>query len=166
MKEVIALISCSAKKKQSEKDVKAKELYQGELFKKTRRLMELRGQRWFILSALYGLLDPETLIPPYSLALGDLTTIARKEWAKTAADELASLLSLGEFVSVKTIEIYAGETYYEFLREELINKGYNVVLPLYALGGIGGQLHKLKIEIERLAPPVPPKKTKTQGNLY
>jgi hypothetical protein len=75
--EVIALVSC-VKSKQT-KRAQAKDLYTSPLFRRARRYAEQAADRWFILSAKHGLLDPLKVIAPYEQTLAPMAD--RKQWA-------------------------------------------------------------------------------------
>ena len=66
-KRVLVIAACSQTKKGSTSDVKAKakDMYQGRLFKLTRKLSEQQGWKYVIISAKYGLLFPEEEIEGY-----------------------------------------------------------------------------------------------------
>ena len=63
MSQDVIIIGCS--KKKLSRSAKAKELYQGTLFKRGVALAEQDGRPWYILSGKYGLLDPDEIIDPY-----------------------------------------------------------------------------------------------------
>jgi hypothetical protein len=71
----IALIGCS--KQKLDYSAPAKELYQGSLFKAARKYVEAKGYEWAILSAKYGLVDPNRIIEPYNQRLPILTPKSR-----------------------------------------------------------------------------------------
>lgn len=103
----VALISCSAAK--LDRAAPAKELYQGQLFKLSRRYCELlstfRGRRyvfsgWGILSAKHGLVLPEQALDPYDLCLGDLGRPERKAWGESTAQQIANQWGSGTIYRV------------------------------------------------------------------
>jgi hypothetical protein len=57
------LVSCVSKKGAAA--ASAKNLYVSEWFLRVRRYVEATGCPWFILSAKYGLIDPNQIIAPY-----------------------------------------------------------------------------------------------------
>ncbi len=136
----IALISCSAKKAETPTDqpgIAAKELYQGELFKKARRLVEARGLPWFILSAKHGLIGPDYVLRQYNYKL---TRLAEAEaWAEEVAE---AFFKEHHPSTVDKIEIYAGEFYFAPLGARLESMGYKVILPLLGLS-IGHAMRRL-----------------------
>ena len=67
----------------------ARDLYLSPRFKTFRRLAEQRG-RWFILSAKYGLVDPDTVIEPYDKTLTKMPAAERRAWGHRVRDQLAA----------------------------------------------------------------------------
>jgi hypothetical protein len=60
----------------------AKDLYRSPLWAGRRAYAEASGHPWPILSAIRGLVDPDTRLDPYELALTDLSADARREWGQ------------------------------------------------------------------------------------
>ncbi len=79
--ETIALVSCVKKKRAAR--CPAQDLYDSDLFRKMRCYAKQHSDRWFILSAKYGLLSPETEIEPYEQTLNNMRIRDRREWADT-----------------------------------------------------------------------------------
>ena len=78
---VIALVSC-VKSKRSHR-CKAGEMYTSSLFQKMMAYAEtLNTKRVFILSAKYGLLDPDDMIDPYEQTLKTMKSAERRLWAR------------------------------------------------------------------------------------
>ncbi len=63
----IGLLSCV--KTKLKVPAKAKDLYISSLFKQSRRWAECICDEWFVLSAQYGLVDPELSAKPYELTM-------------------------------------------------------------------------------------------------
>lgn len=101
-------------------------MYQGALFKKAYEYCSTKKWEIWILSAKYGLLSPEELIPPYELTLNTLNKQKRKVWADLVQSQIKNKNLDGEFV------YFAGEKYVEFLNGD--NR------PLNGLS-LGMQLH-------------------------
>lgn len=74
----VYLIACSAKKLPHA--APAAELYQGQAFKLARALADRDADRWAILSAKHGLVEPDTIIEPYDYALRDASIEKRRAW--------------------------------------------------------------------------------------
>jgi hypothetical protein len=120
------LVSCVGKKAPG--SCRAKDLYQSEWFRKARRWAEQNGSRWYILSALHGLLYPENSIPPYEKTLNEMPVEERKQWGKLVSNQLRN-------IPPGRIVILAGEKYREYLKTDR----HIVDVPLKGLG-IGQQL--------------------------
>jgi hypothetical protein len=84
----VALIACS--KMKVEEQVAAKDLYSLPLFKMSRGYAERNADRWFILSAEHGLLDPETTTSPYDTTLNRMAAASRREWVKGVIDQMTA----------------------------------------------------------------------------
>ena len=92
----IILVACCGPK--LPEPAPAADLYVSSLFKKARTYAERRG-RWFILSALHGLLNPTKEIAPYDVTLKKLPAQKRREWGQMVRTQMESAgligLSLG-----------------------------------------------------------------------
>lgn len=104
----IGLISCVSKKRLSAAE--AKDLYDSALFDKSRKFVEQRCDSWFILSAKYGLVEPEDVIEPYEETLNTKSRRERDEWADRVWAILHQRLKPDDHVT-----ILAGERYRESL---------------------------------------------------
>jgi hypothetical protein len=89
----IILVACCGPK--LAEPAPAADLYVSALFKKARTYAERRG-RWFILSALHGLVDPATVIAPYNVTLKKMPAQERREWGQKVRTQLdkAGLIGL------------------------------------------------------------------------
>lgn len=134
----VALIGCSASKLPGKH--KARDLYTGDLFKKSVAYAEATCDRWLILSAFYGLLDPDRVVESYDLALGDLSFQGRCEWGAKAKAKL-----LAQFGTGDAIVLLAGRVYRDSLDLQLEEVFSRIDVPLEGLG-IGEQ----KAELIRL----------------
>lgn len=78
----VGLVACSAQK--LARAAPARELYQGDVFKKSVRWMEHhdRVAEWAILSALHGLVLPDQVLEPYECSLSSGDNRSRVEWAE------------------------------------------------------------------------------------
>lgn len=83
---VIALVSC-VKKKRTQR-CEAADLYTSTLFEKSRRYAERHADRWFILSAKYGLLAPDDHVDPYELTLKSMSASERRIWAQEVYSQM------------------------------------------------------------------------------
>ena len=115
----------------------AGDLYTSSLFVGRRRFVLGSCDRWFILSTLHGLLDPEQTIEPYDRSLLDVGSGERRAWAK---EVLAAIdATLGDVAGV-VFELHAGAAYRDFgLVDGLRARGAEVVNPTAGLSQ-GGQL--------------------------
>lgn len=119
----IVLVSCV--KSKLPYPAPARSLYTSTWFRKTRYIVEASGARWFVLSALYGLVSPEVEIAPYDHTLNTLSVAARREWANKV---LAKLLP--EIRNERCIVMLAGHRYREFLIEPLERRGIKIEMPM------------------------------------
>ena len=131
----IVLIGC-VKTKRAVRSA-ARDLYNSPLWQCRRAYAESLGVPWYILSALYGLLEPDRRIDPYELALTDLRAKDRQTWS---ARVLADLKHRVPLMRDKLIEIHAGATYIAHgLEDGLRDEGAAVHRPLARIAGIGRQ---------------------------
>ncbi len=72
----LCLVSCVATK--LTQVALAKDLYISDWFIKARRVVEMEGWRWFVLSAKHGLLDPEEPVAPYEKTLNTMSAEERR----------------------------------------------------------------------------------------
>ena len=122
--QTIVLVACAKKKRKAE--AAAEDLYTSALFRKARQYAERRAARWFILSALHGLVEPKVVLKPYNVTLRSYRKKEREEWAQ--AKVLPALLSQAPEGS--RIVILAGRIYFEHLEPELVRRGYRVEIPM------------------------------------
>jgi hypothetical protein len=142
----IGLVGCVKKKRQV--TLPARDLYISTLFRGRRKYVERSCDRWFILSAKHGLLDPGVNVAPYDLRIDDLTVAERREWSQRVLVDLKN--SFGELRGY-TFEVHAGQKYLASgLMAGLRARGAQVENPVSGLA-FGKQLR-----FYRLAhPPVP-----------
>lgn len=131
----ICLVACASKKLAF--PAQARSLYDSALFKKSRALAEGRFDRWFILSAKHGLVEPDTVLEPYNLTLNELGVAERRAWANRVWGALLRYVRPGD-----TITFLAGSKYREFLEPLLQAEGAKTRVPLEGLR-IGEQLQRL-----------------------
>jgi len=117
----IYLVACVKTKQQS--SAPAKDLYTSSWFKLARQYVESTGCRWYILSAEYGLLEPDTRIAPYERTLGGAAD--RRTWAEKVKTQLAPLPLEGAKVVV-----LAGRKYRDALLPYLASRGASVEIPM------------------------------------
>ena len=131
----VGLVSCVSKKHPSA--AQAKDLYRSALFAKSRDFVEQRCESWFILSAKYGLVEPNEVLEPYEETLNTKSCGEHDEWAERVWASLHQRLQPGDHVT-----ILAGERYRERLIPRLAAHGCHVDVPMQGLG-IGRQLQWL-----------------------
>jgi hypothetical protein len=93
--------------------------------------------KWYILSAKYGVLQPSDQCESYDNTLNNMNKTERSKWSRMVLDALATKISSGD-----TITIIAGKKYYEYLEPALKEKGIEVNIPLRCMG-FGKQLQWL-----------------------
>jgi hypothetical protein len=126
------LVSCVGKKRSCA--AKASDLYISDWFVKACRFVERTKQPWFILSAEYGLVHPDSIIEPYERTLNQMGIAARRAWANRVIGQMRALLPASD-----EIVVFAGARYREFLMEYLLTRAKQVTAPLEGLA-IGQQL--------------------------
>lgn len=122
----VALVSCVKSKRASA--APARDLYTSALFEGLRRYAERNADRWFILSALYGLVDPDEIIEPYEKTLNKMPKNERADWAQQVQGRLAQVLPPNAEVIM-----LAGQRYREGLIPFLEANGFKVTIPLEGL---------------------------------
>ena len=102
----IGLVGCVKDKAQVARP--ARDLYVSPLFRGRRAYVERTCDRWFILSALHGLVDPSQLLEPYDKTLAETPSTLRREWSRRV---LAALEHASGELGSHTFEIHAGAAY-------------------------------------------------------
>lgn len=109
----------------------ARDLYTSPLFRGRRYRAEFTGKPWYILSAKYGLIEPDKEIECYDDELKKLSTAERRIWSEKV---LVSLQKKYPQLSKLKVEIYAGAEYRNFgLIDGLTKRKANVSVPLARL---------------------------------
>jgi hypothetical protein len=110
----------------------AAELYTSPLFRGARAAVESSCDRWYILSALHGLVSPDGVLEPYEKTLTTASVTERREWTDRVLVQLVQ--TVGPDLQGKTFEIHAGRAYEGFgLSHGLRSAGAVVNLPLEGL---------------------------------
>jgi hypothetical protein len=140
----VGLVGCASQKLQ--RPAPARELYVSQLFKKASAYAEATCDRWYVLSALHGLVRPDTVIEPYDVRLGTNRPSSPPihQWAGMVRDQLAAELEGLENIALVAL---AGEQY----RTALRNVPWRVEVPMQGLG-IGQQLGWLTGQLNALEP--------------
>lgn len=115
--ETLVLVGCGDAK--ADEPRKAKDLYTSNYFGLKRQYAEEYGDEWAILSAKYGLLDPEAEIEPYDVSADDVDV---GEWGVAVAEYLPD-------VNDTTVILLAGPDYSEEVEGTLFMYGADVETP-------------------------------------
>jgi hypothetical protein len=100
------------------------------LFVRARSYAERLDVPWFVLSAEYGLVQPDEWIGPYDRYLPDTPLAYRQAWGAWALARLELLL--GDLRG-RMVEVHASEAYVAPLRAALEARTARVVEPLAGL---------------------------------
>jgi hypothetical protein len=131
----IGLVGCV--KSKLDRPARARDLYTSPLFLGRRRYVERTCDRWFVLSAKHGLVDPDTVLEPYDQTLKHAGRADRRVWSEGVVAALKR--ELGP-LSATTFEIHAGNEYRAFGLEQGIRElGGLVNVPTAGLS-LGQQL--------------------------
>lgn len=107
---------------------KAKDLFTSPLFIGRRRRAEGTGVPWFILSAKYGLLAPDSEVESYDVSLNAAGRAERRRWSESVLEKLTHAVGS---LDGKVVEVHAGAAYRDFgVVEGLEARGATVVVPL------------------------------------
>lgn len=110
----IAIISCVKTKQFGE--MKAKDLYCSPFFKYAYKYTSQNFDKVYILSTLYGLLEPDDVIKDYELTLNKMSAQQKRDWATRTAKELQAKVS-----PTDTIHYFCGLNYRSNLIKVLPN---------------------------------------------
>ena len=133
----VSLILLGCVKSKLNATMAAKDLYDSPLWRCRRAYAERFRVPWYILSAKYGLLAPDTRIAPYDLALSDLPAAERRAWSEQVLENLKARVPT---LNGNMIEIHAGKAYVEYgVEDGLREAGAIVHRPLAHIVGIGRQ---------------------------
>lgn len=130
MTERIGLVGCV--KTKLDHAAPARELYSSPLFRGRRAYVERSCERWFILSAKHGLVEPHAVVEPYDVTLDSATPAERRAWS---ANVLVAIQERVGALDEVTFEAHAGSNYLDSgLVEGLRASGAHVVRPAEGLG--------------------------------
>ena len=140
----IVLVACVSQKLTH--PAPAEFMYQSSWFLKARDFAYRYGDRWYILSAKYGLLPPDRIIEPYDKTLArGMSKVERLGWASNVLEQLAGCTSIHD-----ELVFLAGQKYRDHLVSRLERRGYTVKVPMKGLR-IGEQLAWLKRQVDNNA---------------
>tara|TARA_R100000152_G_C6779379_1_gene210950 strand:+ start:867 stop:1280 length:414 start_codon:yes stop_codon:yes gene_type:complete len=117
---MIGIIGCGSKKQI--KKCRAEDMYLGSFFKMSTSIVKKTTERYFILSAKYGVLNPSDIIEPYELKITDLKTEQYRRWIFQNSKRLQQLINKNE-----TIYSLASDRYNNALYQ------FNVYAPMTGL---------------------------------
>jgi hypothetical protein len=106
--------------------VRVADLFRSAGFVRARDHAVRAGAPWFVLSAKHGLLEPDDVVAPYGLDLGDSSTVYRSAWGEWVAAQLGERVHL----SGATVEVHGGVDFAQPLRQPLARRGAALELPL------------------------------------
>jgi len=133
----VGVVACSARKANGIGT--ARDLYRGDLFRKSRRYCERHCDEWIILSARWGVVEPDEWLEPYDQRLPG-SKRERAGWTAQVAAELQARYS-----SDVTFVLLCGRQYAEAVEAT----GYRIERPLAGCRGIGEMLRWLKLKGQR-----------------
>ena len=110
---VIALVGCG--KSKLTVPAPAKDMYTGSLFRAARGWAERKADQWAILSAQYGLIEPDREIKPYSYRLAKKDA---QQWGVCIVNNLRYRFGKGPFHLV----LLAGVDYADPVAEEITKR--------------------------------------------
>lgn len=124
----VILVGCVKSKRATA--AAAKDLYTSTLFAKARAYAERSTVPWYVLSAKYGLVQPDEWIEPYEMYLPQTTHSYRSAWGAHVTEQLETREGP---LPQKVVEIHAGAAYADALLPRLTSLGAVVTQPLEGL---------------------------------
>jgi hypothetical protein len=104
----------------------ARELFASSGFARARAHAVRSGHPWFVLSAKHGLLDPDDVVGPFAVLIGDQPAGYRSAWAEWVVVQLADRVRL----TGVTVEVHGGVDFAQALKGPLARRGARVEIPL------------------------------------
>lgn len=104
----LTLVNCCREK--LSRIAPARDMYRSVLFQKSKTWADKQGNDWFVISARYGLINPDSILAPYDRTMRSLTPIERAEWASDVELGLRALLPFWD-VDRMEITLLAGADY-------------------------------------------------------
>lgn len=132
----IAVVSCTGPTRRQ--SARARDLFVSPLFQELCTFADRETDRWYLLDAEHGLLDPETVIAPTTKAIGRKESAARREWALRVIQQLVPVLD-----GVERVLVLANARSREYLLDFLAQDGRQVEVPMDGLS-LGEQLQWLR----------------------
>ena len=134
--DTVFLVSCVKTKRNAA--CAAKDLYASDWFESARAYVEGQSAPWLILSAEYGLVNPDQVIEPYEKTLKTMPIDERRRWAERVVRSCDAAV-----LSACRVVFLAGASYREFLVPLLADRGLSTEAPLSSMRQ-GEQLSWLK----------------------
>jgi len=106
LKDRVGLVGCV--RQQAARRAAAQDLFVAPLFRARRAYVERTCGRWYVLSALHGLVAPDESLAPYDLKLKSLSQAQRRAWSERVLTQLEA--ELGDLDGL-TFQIHAGPSY-------------------------------------------------------
>lgn len=131
----LIVIGCG-KQKLAAPYAKAIDLYTGPLFKAHRRLAESKGGPHYILSGLYGLVEPTMTIANYEATMVGAGKQKREEWSNMVLHQFRAMVKPTRLV------VLCGKLYLGTWRAALVEDGWSIITPLAGLK-VGERLSKV-----------------------
>lgn len=150
---IVTLISCASSK--LEHRAPARDLYDSDLFRKSRAWAEWMSPAWFVVSAKHRLLHPDEVVEPYDCSWADLKKQGfnpqqfqayKENWAVLVGMKLLEFLGItlsgpGAYpynTEPYFLNLLMGKDYYEPLSRWLVSMGFAFWIPTAGMG-IGQQ---------------------------
>ncbi len=115
----------------------ARELFASGGFARARDCAVRSGNPWFVLSAKHGLLDPDDVVGPFAVLIGDQPAGYRAAWAEWVVVQLADRVRL----SGVTVEVHGGVDFAQALKGPLERRGARTEIPLPGGWDAGAAAH-------------------------
>lgn len=131
----VAIVGCGSKKWDVDVEVPIYRLYTSAYFEKKRSYAETCCDRWYVLSAKYGLVGPRYPAEPYDLSVDDLDGKELDQWVGDVDIELSR-----EIDARDTVVFLAGQRYFEPLADVLEEYVWDLERPFQETSGIGEQM--------------------------
>ncbi len=108
----------------------AENMFRSGLFKRAKHYAQTHAHQWYILSARYGLLEPNTLISPYSLTIDTLSSAERFQ----IAQQIMSAFIRHPLTTHDRVIVLAKSTYREVLAPVFQGRNIRAEYPLEGKG--------------------------------
>lgn len=148
----IALVGCGSAKNPGV--LPAKDKYSSSYFSVKRNYAEIVCDDWFIVSAKYGLLDPDKRIDDYDVSVDDFTDAGVRNLMEAVSGDLWDEIADEEDTIADDVEVHflLGSSYLDPLKNKVYwlhnNPSTTPVFPFEGTSGIGEQMSVLNDLIE------------------